>query len=571
MAEEAPGMVVRPGNLEAYRTNPWVRPESYPIGPRPDPAQYVPVAEWSGRLVLPARAERFGGVWFEVHLAPEAHRDLIGSTVKLGWMQEAGVRRRCLAVTQDLHFSADAEHGFKFGGILHPVRLNHWLQVDPLESLAGARPDDDMIVVLESPRVDRAGAVPWLRIATAPMEVTGRFRALVRFLGPDGNAGDGFRVRHFDRATGDFQGPEEIVRLPPAVRSPVYGSRPSVAEGIERSPCNTAGWHLWGALDDRGRFVVQALGPRELLRAVPQQRGEGGAESAWRWLRHEAWAKESSVPGTVVSVACPGAPGTKEWEEGDRALVLHVYGGIGGAKAEPAAASPVFFGHFSYGRADVIRDPLSGECMFEIRYQQVYTHNTDGIVAGTMHWSRYQGDRQSGWLGTRPSCDLLLRPAGWGGGGTSSRVVWDRIEGQLEVMTARYRTGDGTGGTFVGPANHCAQDSNRALFAGLRQASAESPTLAPLVRELELALQPFGRQRADHVPEDEYLLGSTLEDEPLRNLVMGLGSWRSLLPRKASDVVARILLRHGADLWGLRTNQVGGADAEIRPIPPVTF
>jgi predicted Abi (CAAX) family protease len=95
--------------------------------------------------------------------------------------------------------------------------------------------------------------------------------------------------------------------------------------------------------------------------------------------------------------------------------------------------------------------------------------------------------------------------------------------------------------------------------------------LVPLVRDLERALQPWGRRPPEGGPEDEFVLGSTLEDEPLRNLVMGLGSWRTLLPRKASDVVARILLGHGADLWGLRTNQVGGEDAEIRPIPPVTF
>ena len=42
---------------------------------------------------------------------------------------------------------------------------------------------------------------------------------------------------------------------------------------------------------------------------------------------------------------------------------------------------------------------------------------------------------------------------------------------QLEAMTARYRIGDGTGGTFVGAANNCSQDSNRALFATLRRSS----------------------------------------------------------------------------------------------------
>jgi predicted Abi (CAAX) family protease len=98
-----------------------------------------------------------------------------------------------------------------------------------------------------------------------------------------------------------------------------------------------------------------------------------------------------------------------DWQAGDQALVLHNYGGIGGQQKEPAAATPIFFGHFAYGRADVVHDPLADELRFDIRYYQVYSHNTDGLIAGTLHWSRYQGDRQMGWLGTRPTCDILIK------------------------------------------------------------------------------------------------------------------------------------------------------------------
>lgn len=70
---------------------------------------------------------------------------------------------------------------------------------------------------------------------------------------------------------------------------------------------------------------------------------------------------------------------------GDRALLLHVYGGIGGNNKEPAAATPLFFGHFAYGLATVIQDPLSDERRFEIQYYQVYAHNTDGLTSGTLH------------------------------------------------------------------------------------------------------------------------------------------------------------------------------------------
>ena len=47
--------------------------------------------------------------------------------------------------------------------------------------------------------------------------------------------------------------------------------------------------------------------------------------------------------------------------------------------------------------------------MFDIVYYQIYASNVDGIIAGATPWSRYLGDRQFGWLGSRPICDTLLK------------------------------------------------------------------------------------------------------------------------------------------------------------------
>jgi predicted Abi (CAAX) family protease len=47
------------------------------------------------------------------------------------------------------------------------------------------------------------------------MEVTGRYYGLVQFVGPlEGT--DQFRVRHFNRQTRAFDGPEEQVKVPPS-------------------------------------------------------------------------------------------------------------------------------------------------------------------------------------------------------------------------------------------------------------------------------------------------------------------------------------------------------------------
>lgn len=589
-------------NYAIFQSNPLVRPETYPLHLRPDPSLYMPMADWLGRLILPPKDERFKGVYYEIHLAPQAYQYLVGRVVKLCWSDNPTVQQFVQAVTQDVHFSADAEYNSRFAGVIHPVRLNHWLQVDPLESLAGSRSEDNMIVMVEDPQVSQEGNDLVLRIHSQPMEVTGRYYGLVKFLGPLGH-GDAYGVVHFNRQTRAFDGPETIISLPPVKLAQDYGSYPSTTKAVEQSACNEQGWYIYGAQDKSGQFVVQAWAPRSLFRLQPDRVVFGGAKAAYRYIRKESWADGVAQKGKVSSVLCsPRDNGRPEaisgaigdWHEGDRTLLLHNYGGIGGEKKEPAAATPIFFGHFAFGRADVIRDPLADELRFDIRYYQVYAHNIDGLIAGTIHWSRYQGDRQMGWLGNRPSCDIAVKLDCFTGNYDFDgdwRSPLSRMEAYLQAMTARYRVGDGTGGTFVGPSNNCSQDSNQALFASIQfmgssirdhQARLEDwarrhpqegerlQRLTTLGTDLKNALQPLGNPRPDW-EKNEFNLGSSLEDQPLRNLFMGLGSWRTVLPRKASDVVVGQFLKYGASAWVLRTSQVGGYDPDIEPIAPMTF
>ena len=39
-----------------------------------------------------------------------------------------------------------------------------------------------------------------------------------------------------------------------------------------------------------------------------------------------------------------------------------------------------------------------------------------------------------------------------------------------------------------------------------------------------------------------------------------------MLPRRAHDKIAKILLVHGAQLWFIRTNQVGGNNQDVKPL-----
>ncbi|MBV9102415.1 MAG: CAAX protease [Candidatus Eremiobacteraeota bacterium] len=565
-------------NYARYVEAAWNRPEYYPLSASLNPERYKPAGDWMGRLVLPAEneRERVRGAWLEVHHAPPHYRDVVGRLVALRWSDAPATADMVRAVTRDVHFSPKAEYTSRHGGLIQPTRLNGWKLVDPLESLAGARPNDDMVVMLAGPvHVTNPQTEPVLHIDRQPLQISGRFRALVRFEGRESE--DRFHVVHFDRHQRDFRGPTESMRLP-AVVADGDGRFPSSTASLEQSPLNASGWYVFGTPDASGNFVVQALAPRALLRAQPQRTIELEG-SAKRYVRH-AWHDIVARKGTIDSTALEnGRTGrtsvTKRWQEGDQALIVHLYGGIGGRAAEAATRFRLYFGHFAYGIATVVHEPLADELMFDVVYYQVYTHNTDGVIAGALHWSRYMGDRQFGWAGLRPVCDTLLHSDAFCRAHEYRRAEvpapLDVLRMQLDAMTARYRIGDGTGGTYVGAANNCAQDSNRALFGALESLGGldrdRRQPLGRLGSDLRRQLQPFGSPRRDW-SDNDFSLGTTIEDDPFESLRNAIGSWRVMLPRLAADTIVQTFLRHGASGWVLFTDQIGGRQDEIEPIAP---
>ncbi|MBD2579893.1 CAAX protease [Oscillatoria sp. FACHB-1406] len=588
-----------PSHYKLYMQADFNRPDYYPLEQSLPSEYYQPIAPWMGRLILPQRSERskVRGALMEIYQAPEAFAHLQGQIINLRWSHDASVQRWVKRVRKDVFFSPEADYTNTYQGLVHPDRLDGWRQVDPLESLAGGHPQDDITVMLPEPlRVDEDGQRPTIYLHRQPIQITGRFYALVQFVRPLQN-GDYFCVVHYNRASMDFDGPQETVWMPRVVADR-NGCFPSTANAIEQSPLNQRGWYIYGARDRSDRFVVQAIAPRALFQLRPD-RIIFSKHEGYQYIHKKTWANAVARKGLISSVLINSQTGNAsaaiaEWGEGDRALLLHVYGGIGGKKREPAANTPIFFGHFAYGWAEVVREPLTDELRFALYYSQVYTHNTDGLVAGDLHWSRYLGDRQFGWVGTRPVADLLVKLDAFTGNydfNGTQRSPLDAMMLQLHAMTARYRIGDGTGGTYVGAANNCSQDSNRALLVSIQELEravrtqsdwiqeweAENPQQAQsfrkllrLDRALKRQFKLFGSLRPDWVNND-YNLGSTLEDKPLRNLATGLSSWRSLLPRLANDTTVKVFIDRGASVWVLRTNQIGGRDPDIEPIAPITF
>ena len=577
-------------DYENYIKAKFNQPSYYPVRASYS-AKYMPVAEWLGRLILPDVTERsrVNGVYFEVHHAPKLYKDLIGKKVYLRWSDRPDIQAYVNQVKIRIDFSQQAYQSMD-RGIIHPIRLNHWRQVRALESLAGARPKDDVMVALSVVNVVRKPDIS-LYISREPILITGKYYALVTVteLFPNNCA----VVRHYNPATGKFDGQEDVVYFP-QVMPDRNGVLSATATKITESPLNRSGWYIYGAKNHQGMFTVRAIAPRTLFQLQPAK-VISGLHKTTDYIHNKYWQGIRQKKGQIDSILLnpnnlPDTELIDSYKEGDRLLVLHTYGGIGGNKQEFAPLG-IFFGHFAFGLARVVREPITQELRFKIAYAQVYTQNTTGIIAGSLDWTNFAGDRQFGWLGSRPITDIIVKldvldEYNFDG---VRRFPLNALAYQLDRMMARYRTGDGTGGTFVGPANSCVQDSCQALYQAINMILAEIDNNAQIkawiaanpereqtkrLQRLAALNQAIKKQliswqtRTDWVDPYQSLIGTRLADRPVTTVINALTSWRSLLPRLANDSLAETFLNHGASLWLLQTYQVGGWDKDIEPIAP---
>ena len=611
---------VQVSNYQLYQEAPFNRPEYYPIQQSVSSELYHPTHTWLGRLILPGLDKRHEGegVRMEVYHAPPGHDVLVGQVVNLRWSDDPEVQSYVQLVTYDVHFASQVQLSQRQGNI-HPERINHWSKVDPLESIAGAHPQDDIVVTLKEPIevLDSESDEPTILIYSDPLQITGRYYGLIQIREPMGE--DRFRVQHYNRESQKFDGALSVVYIPTVITN-CNGIFSSSNHQLEQSPANEFGWYIFGAQNVNDEFVVQALAPYRLLALQPDQVIRG-KNATLKYINFDYWKDVVAQKGTLTTtlllpnveeektvpadLSQPNSspPRRAIWHEdvsqifpeGTRTLLMHVYGGIGGEKREPAAMTPIFFGHFSYGIAQVVQEPLTDKLRFEIEYRQIYTHNSDGIIAGANGWTRYMGDRQFGWLGTRPVADIAIAFPPLTEDYNFDGVVFSPMNyliRELDVMAARYRIGDGTGTTMVSPVNSCVQDSSQALYSSLKRMIAEfklNPLmlkwlrehpdheqtnrfwlLADLVSSLEANLIPFGLVRRDW-KYGVLTLGRFPGETPGKTMINALASWRTLLPRLANDVIAMIFLQLGGTLWVIRTNQIGGNDPDIKPIAPTDF
>lgn len=569
---------------------------------------YKPIGLWTGRLILPASEQRQGddSVFFHVHNASPNFTYLVGTTVRLRWSQDPQVQHLVRELTYDVQFTEKTIESKKAGNV-HPDRLNNWQRVGPLESLAGAREDDDVIVMLSGPvAVAETDAITSLIIRQEPVQISGRIVALVTFIQPIEAGSDRLLVRHYNKTSEDFDGAWEIIRLPQPAPSKQLEVPFSTNHLIEKSPLNASGWYVYGERDPEGVFVTQAIEPRSIMLLKPDEM-RLDLQACQGYLLNENWkntAEQKGLAKTVLLAPEKNNANTalSEWKEGDKAIVIHAFGGLGGKKTEKKLLGTTT-GHFAYGIARVIKDSFTDDLRFDIDYWQVYCHNPDGIISGPMKWCHYMGDLNRGFLGIRPVADILVKfdpvTTNYHFDGINLSPL-SEFKQQLHRMTARYRVGDGTGAAILTPARSCVQDSNQALYVTIERIESivtgkdrylvdteieswmqENPNdpetlrfnqLAALARSLEKELVPLGFVVQPDWRRNVEMLAGTAEDESkLPTTVKALTTWRTIFPRRAQDEIASILLKHQASLWVIRTNQVGGFNPDIDPVAPTTL
>jgi predicted Abi (CAAX) family protease len=585
---------------------------------------YRPNGEWIGRLILPSQEEvkksaLTDWVWVEIKHAPVINRELIDQRVRLRWQPQSPMRQEryitqadVRQITTDIKFTAGTIASQRQGNI-HPQRLNNRSAVGALQSLAGARSEDDVLVRLSGVNItaENGSPSPILTIDREPIQITGTLTGLVKIIGTDNShkpacnhsqpcLNEYFRVQHYTVNSQGFDGQIEAIRIPqmPAKKS---GLLPSTIRDLARSPAGSQGWYIYGERDLQGLFTVAAIQPRSLFSLTPQ-REIVDVDEKLDYLNRQHWQNISQNQGKLSQVKFVGSSVHNEYHYqeklGNRALAIHLFGGIGGENGDIPGVWQTVTGHFAYGMATVIRSEFTRELEWKVEYNQVYAHNPDGIISGKQDWATYMGHLQRGWLATRPVADLLIsyppvtEDYNFGGIKLSPLTALQR---QLTIFAARYRTGDGTGNASVTPATSCVQDANQALYVTIRQLNTQVRSqpqiqawldahpqhpqtlrfreLQSLGAELENTLAPLGIVRQDWQQNAAKLAGiqSDLGFVSSSNPIVGLVSWKTMLPRGAQDGIAKIFNRRGATIWFLNTNQVGGINPNIFSIAPTVL
>lgn len=282
LSAREPQLLQKENNYTIHTRQDFNQSAFYPIGEIPSAKLYKPIGNWVGRLILPTKQQLQDGldwVWMEVQYAPPTAQNLLGKIVRLEWKDNEYLLAKVKAVTRDINFTSEVIKSQKQGNI-HPFRLNGVRQVGILRSLAGANPQDDVIVALDANTIINVdGEKSILQIEHEPVLASGRFYGLIKIINSitsnlsstkDKQNSDYFSVQHYNPNSNKFDGIRETIRIPQQVID-TREFAPSSSQQIEKSPAGEDGWYIYGAKDANAVFTVTALAPRSLFQIQPRQ------------------------------------------------------------------------------------------------------------------------------------------------------------------------------------------------------------------------------------------------------------------------------------------------------------
>lgn len=531
---------------------------------------FEPVGIWSGSLILPKEntVSKPHRILIELENTPLNRKEFIGKTVELDIAENSLYAEWQKAETFSIKPDSSVEAAIKKGDIL-PERLFNKGPLTSLETLAGTRQDRTMRVILNNPIDNLDSKIPCLLLTEEPIQTDGTHFTFVQFTSEENKETfPGFsnvKAKHYNSNTQDFSGTETNILFSEYVMRKDKIIPQTSFNHIYKSSLNEKGFYVYGYFDSNKYFHAEGLEPFE-LKALPERIELSSNEQATSFINTGLW--ENMSYGTF-SHKTMANNNTNNFKLGDAGFVIHLFGWRGGEKGDKPDFRGFVTGHTAFGTFKVIECPLAKKPVFEVIYNQIYSHNPEGIVSGSMKRSNYLGSLQRGWMYTVPISDILIKSDAFNENSLSI------IRNEFSRMQARTRSGSGTGRTPANMAVSCSQNSVLALLCALKKLK-DPASIKEFKKEFSQIFLPRGfgsfrlvpkrwrkyMQKKNYtrlLPEEQWLYANAFL------------SMNSVLPREVHDRLALLFFKKNAVLHFNRLNQVGGFIQGIEPLWPTTF
>ncbi len=552
-----------------------------------DHALFKQIAPWVGRLKRLEKEKRHerGGVLCEILSAPTPFKGLIGITVYLVWEDHESQTGLQEALKMDISFGEEMRKAKEKGNLL-PDDVDGLKNVSSLEILASLAKHDDFSVIIHSPKVEKTEYGIELVTFFEPTQALGEKKAYVKFLKPIDEVNQVFEVAHYNVETKEFSSHISQMQFTPPYDLKGCPIPLTTLKNIHLSPLNENGWFVFGRAGT-DRFMIQGLEPAELGR-IDQYVKVQGIKKCKESLEKGIWDPLQQQKGTISKVHLQVDQTDLVFNEGQEFPLLHLIGGFSGPEelkilqffrkfqVHKFAEMTCFLraGHFSFGRALVVRDEFTQELKLEITYHQVFFVNAVPRFSGAQSWHKYMGCVRFGAMFLRPSLDLLILEKEFEAENDCHKIPPLQVfRHYLEKITALSRRGtEGSGGLSFNPINTCTRESGQAFFHfcnDMEKVTGED------CQRLKSLLKRVKGSLLNNPEKPLTLRWEKTEEGKIDSKMPSVKKWRyyretnkGALPANFQKLVAFACLEESVSLFALKTNMIGGASHGFSPRAP---